>query len=127
MATTASYWVALISSLVFCACTDSGEIDGHTVAPNAEAVQRAERVAEAVRQKARATEKAEGRQNLVKDEVSVKESAEGKPVIEQTGEASSYGRGFQGKTTANGEKFNKNELTAAHPKLPLGSEAKVTN
>ncbi|HEX2260518.1 MAG TPA: septal ring lytic transglycosylase RlpA family protein, partial [Candidatus Binatia bacterium] len=47
--------------------------------------------------------------------------------VEQTGEASSYGQGFQGKTTAAGEKFDKNDLTAAHPTLPLGTKAKVTN
>ncbi len=89
--------------------------------------QNAEKVAENVKQKAQATEKREGSQDLVKDEVSVKKSADGKPVIEQTGEASSYGRGFHGKTTANGEKFDKNNLTAAHPTLPLGTKATVTN
>ncbi len=86
-----------------------------------------EKVAETVKQKAQATEKREGSQDLVKDEVSVKKSAEGTPIIEQTGEASSYGRGFHGKTTANGEKFDKNNLTAAHPTLPLGTKATVTN
>lgn len=89
--------------------------------------QKAEQVAETVRQKARVSEKAEGNQDLVKDKVSVKKTAKGKPVIEQTGEASSYGQKFQGKTTANGEKFDKNDLTAAHPTLPLGTKAKVTN
>jgi len=89
--------------------------------------QKAEQVAETVRQKARVSEKTEGSQDLVKDKVSVKKTAKGKPVIEQTGEASSYGQNFQGKTTANGEKFDKNDLTAAHPTLPLGTKAKVTN
>ena len=89
--------------------------------------QAAEKVAETVKQKAQATEKREGSQDLIKDDVSVKKSADGKPVIEQTGEASSYGRGFHGKTTANGEKFDKNDLTAAHPTLPLGTKATVTN
>ena len=86
-----------------------------------------EKVAETVKQKAQATEKREGSQDLVKDEVSVKKSADGTPIIEQTGEASSYGRGFHGKATANGEKFDKNNLTAAHPTLPLGTKATVTN
>lgn len=86
-----------------------------------------EKVAETVKQKAQATEKREGSQDLVKDEVSVKKSAEGTPIIEQTGEASSYGRGFHGKATANGEKFDKNNLTAAHPTLPMGTKATVTN
>ena len=80
-----------------------------------------------MKQKAQATEKREGSQDLVKDEVSVKKSADGTPIIEQTGEASSYGRGFHGKATANGEKFDKNNLTAAHPTLPLGTKATVTN
>jgi rare lipoprotein A len=89
--------------------------------------QKAEQVTETVRQKAQASEKAEGSQDLVKDKVSLKKTAKGEPVIEQTGEASSYGQEFQGKTTANGEKFDKNDLTAAHPTLPLGTKAKVTN
>src|SRR5215471_1482417 len=91
------------------------------------ATQKAEQVAETVRQKAQVSERAEGSQDLVKDKVSVKKTAKGEPVIEQTGEASSYGQEFQGKTTAAGEKFNKNDLTAAHPTLPLGTKAKVTN
>lgn len=96
-------------------------------AENVKEVRNAEKVAENVKQKAQATEKAEGSQDLVKDKVSVKKSADGKPVIEQTGEASSYGQGFHGKTTASGEKFDKNNLTAAHPTLPLGTKATVTN
>ena len=91
------------------------------------ATQKAEQVAETVRQKAQVSEKAEGSQDLVKDKVSLKKTAKGEPVIEQTGEASSYGQEFQGKTTAAGEKFDKNDLTAAHPTLPLGTKAKVTN
>lgn len=41
--------------------------------------------------------------------------------------ASFYGQYFQGKTTANGETFDMNELTAAHKTLPLGTVAKITN
>src|SRR5262249_11579154 len=89
--------------------------------------QKAEQVADTVRQKAQVSEKAEGSQDLVKDKVSLKKTAKDEPVIEQTGEASSYGQEFQGKTTAAGEKFDKNDLTAAHPTLPLGTKAKVTN
>jgi rare lipoprotein A len=44
-----------------------------------------------------------------------------------SGEASWYGPGFHGRTTANGEVFNQNELTAAHPNLPFGTQVKVTN
>jgi rare lipoprotein A len=43
------------------------------------------------------------------------------------GVASWYGPGFHGKRTANGEKFNKNALTAAHNTLPLDSKVRVVN
>jgi rare lipoprotein A len=46
---------------------------------------------------------------------------------DETGIASFYGEGFHGGTTANGEVFNKNELTAAHKTLPLPTLARVTN
>ncbi len=49
------------------------------------------------------------------------------PVYKETGEASFYGPGFHGKETASGETFDQNALTAAHPKLPLGSEVEVKN
>jgi rare lipoprotein A len=43
------------------------------------------------------------------------------------GEASWYGEQFHGRTTASGEIFNQNDLTAAHPSLPFGTQVKVTN
>ena len=43
------------------------------------------------------------------------------------GLASWYGKYFQGRTTASGEPFDMNDLTAASMTLPLGSYAKVTN
>ena len=42
------------------------------------------------------------------------------------GQASWYGPGFHGRQTANGETFNQNALTAAHPSLPFGTEVRVT-
>jgi rare lipoprotein A len=45
----------------------------------------------------------------------------------ETGIASWYGPKFHGRTTANGETFNQNALTAAHPTLPMPSMVKVTN
>jgi len=45
----------------------------------------------------------------------------------KTGIASWYGPKFHGQTTANGETFNQNALTAAHPTLPMPSMVKVTN
>ena len=89
--------------------------------------QKAEAIADKVEKKAEQTEKAEGKNDLVKDKVKVKTDSKGKPVIEQVGEASWYGKDFQGKKTATGEKFDQHGLTAAHPTLPLGTEATVTN
>ena len=88
---------------------------------------KAETVAEKVEKKVEQTEKREGKNDLVKDKVKVKTDTKGKPIIEQVGEASWYGKGFHGKKTAGGKKFNQNSHTAAHPTLPLGTEAKVTN
>jgi rare lipoprotein A len=45
----------------------------------------------------------------------------------QVGLASWYGPGFHGRRTASGDRFDQNDLTAAHRKLPLGSEVRVTN
>lgn len=50
-----------------------------------------------------------------------------KPAKKEVGEASWYGPGFQGKETANGETYDQKEMTAAHPTLPMGTKAKVTN
>lgn len=57
----------------------------------------------------------------------MKTDAKGEPVIEQVGEASWYGKDFHGEKTASGETFDQHDLTAAHPTLPLGTEATVTN
>ena len=43
------------------------------------------------------------------------------------GKASWYGPGFQGKRTASGERFDMNELTAAHRTLPFGTRVRVRN
>src|SRR3989338_1679953 len=47
--------------------------------------------------------------------------------FEEIGIASWYGDDFHGKLTANGEIYNSNDLTAAHPTLPLPSMIRVTN
>ncbi len=44
-----------------------------------------------------------------------------------TGSASWYGGKFHGRTTANGERYNMNEMTAAHKTLPFGTKVRVTN
>ena len=43
------------------------------------------------------------------------------------GKASYYSDQFHGRKTANGETFNMNKLTAAHPSLPFGTWVRVTN
>jgi rare lipoprotein A len=47
--------------------------------------------------------------------------------ITQTGRASWYGQAHQGQRTANGERFDMNALTAAHPTLPFGTRLRVVN
>lgn len=49
------------------------------------------------------------------------------PGYDKVGEASWYGPGFHGKMTASGETFDQNDLTAAHPTLPMPSLVRVTN
>ena len=46
---------------------------------------------------------------------------------DEVGIASWYGPGFHGKSTANGEVFDQNKITAAHRTLPMPSIVKVTN
>lgn len=43
------------------------------------------------------------------------------------GKASYYAMKYQSSTTASGERFNQNALTAAHKKLPFGTRVLVTN
>jgi len=49
------------------------------------------------------------------------------PNYTNTGTASWYGLDFHGRRTANGEIYDMDALTAAHPTLPLPTYAKVTN
>ena len=48
-------------------------------------------------------------------------------VSSHEGEASYYGREFNGRPMANGERFNPYGNSAAHRSLPLGTTARVTN
>ncbi len=48
-------------------------------------------------------------------------------VLAESGYAVHYSDKFQGRKTANNEIFDQNELTAAHKKLPFGTQVKVTN
>lgn len=45
----------------------------------------------------------------------------------QRGSASWYGAEFDGKKTASGERYDMDDMTAAHRKLPLGTKVEVTN
>lgn len=45
----------------------------------------------------------------------------------ETGTASFYADEFNGRTTANGEVYDMNDLTAAHPTYPFNTIVKVTN
>jgi len=58
-------------------------------------------------------------------EFSEYENVEG--VLIEDGIASWYGSDFHGKSTASGETYNKNEMTAAHRTLPFNSIVRVIN
>ncbi len=47
--------------------------------------------------------------------------------LPQKGKASFYSDRYTGRLTANAERYNPKQLTAAHPSLPLGTMVKVTN
>ena len=49
------------------------------------------------------------------------------PDYDATGIASWYGQDYQGKPTADGEIFDRNNVTAAHPTLPMPVNVRVTN
>jgi len=48
-------------------------------------------------------------------------------LFEQVGSSSWYNNKFHKRKTSNGERYDKNKLTAAHKQLPFGSIVKVTN
>ncbi|ESR24923.1 septal ring lytic transglycosylase RlpA family protein [Lutibaculum baratangense] len=56
-------------------------------------------------------------------------AAHGTAAVTKTfsGAASWYGQKFNGRRTASGERFNMNDLTAAHRSLPFGTRVRVTN
>lgn len=51
--------------------------------------------------------------------------AEPLPVAREQGGASWYARYFHGRRTANGERYDQNQLTAAHKTLPFGTVVRV--
>src|SRR5258708_29702235 len=50
-----------------------------------------------------------------------------KPIKTWVGNSSWYGPGFNGRKTANGDRFESDALTAAHPHLPCRSLIRVVN
>src|SRR6266403_2979606 len=57
----------------------------------------------------------------------IRPAAPPEPGLPQTGIASWYGPGFHGHATTSGEIYDQDDLTAAHPNLPLGTRCRVTN
>ena len=55
------------------------------------------------------------------------EDKTGEPDYYEKGEASYYARSLQGRSTASGESFHHDSLTAAHPTLPMGTKLRVVN
>lgn len=53
--------------------------------------------------------------------------ADEQPEVIQTGEASWYGPGFHGRLTSSRERYNQDELTAAHRTLPFNTILEVVN
>ena len=49
------------------------------------------------------------------------------PQSYETGKASYYGAEFEGRKTASGERYDGDELTAAHRTLPFGTRIRVVN
>jgi rare lipoprotein A len=49
-----------------------------------------------------------------------------RPGSVETGVASWYGPGYNGKKTSSGERFDQDDLTAAHPSWVFGTRVKVT-
>ncbi|HEY5868815.1 MAG TPA: septal ring lytic transglycosylase RlpA family protein [Candidatus Tectomicrobia bacterium] len=54
-------------------------------------------------------------------------SIQADPWYREQGLASYYGKGFHGRTAADGDRFSQHEMTAAHRQLPLGTKVMVEN
>ena len=65
--------------------------------------------------------------SALKGELLAKPKNENPLTYTESGVASWYGPGFQGRKTASGERFDTHEMTAAHKTLPFGTMLKVTN
>lgn len=68
--------------------------------------------------------------NALQSDIGPRDLPTGAPMVVTSvshGLASWYGPGFAGRSTANGETFNPNQLTAAHRTLPFDTLVRVTN
>lgn len=63
-------------------------------------------------------------EDSTEDNVRIKEE---RTLDSETGTASYYADEFDGRKTANGEIYDMNELTAAHPSYPFNTLVRVTN
>ena len=68
---------------------------------------------------------AEGPEDTGAAQMSAVAPAELRPVVQEKGGASWYARYFHGRRTANGERYDQNQLTAAHKTLPFGTVVRV--
>ena len=76
----------------------------------------------------KATGETAAKSSAVRKRAAVRTHADQKNIkYSAVGTASWYGEDFHGRQTANGEKFDMNSLSAAHPSLPLPSTVRVTN
>lgn len=66
-------------------------------------------------------------QDIAFEETSAPVVPDIEPVYVHKGKASYYADFFHGRTTASGERFSQNRLTAASRRFPLGSRVTVTN
>jgi rare lipoprotein A len=57
----------------------------------------------------------------------VRATRQEKPSFSEIGPASWYGKAHQGRRTADGERFDRHEMTAAHRSLPFGTIVRVKN
>lgn len=57
----------------------------------------------------------------------IENHVEEKSELSNKGVISWYGKKFQGRYTSSGEKFDMNDLTAAHKTLPFGTKVKIRN
>lgn len=111
-------WVGLIGAAAsLAACAQSSVVTRHTAFAPPSARQ-------AAFERARETHVSVVRRQVTPSEHHVATAAPAREGGKGGGVASFYSEGH---STASGEKFDPNELTAAHPTLPFGTKLRVTN